>query len=92
MLLILIEFFKNFNSYFVRCVSLYGYVGLEHPESQKLYTESSQKIEKWIKILNVALMKISPALTIWPAVITSLITYFTTDLGNAALELPGPMW
>lgn len=66
--------------------------GLKHPESRALYIESSQKVDKWIRILDVALLRVTPTLAILPAVISSFITYFTTDLGNAALELPGPMW
>ena len=66
--------------------------GLDNSESQGLYTETSQKVAKWIKIVDIALVKITPTLTILPASIVSFFIYFTTDLGDSAFQLPFPMW
>lgn len=57
-----------------------------------LYTETSQKMEKCIKMLDIAFLKITPILAIWPVLIVSLFTYFTTNLGESAFELACPMW
>lgn len=67
-------------------------VGLKCSHSQPSYTESSEKMAKCIKILDFALLKMTPVATIWPPLIASLFTYFTTDLGDSALKLAYPMW
>lgn len=67
------------------------FVGLKHSNSPAFYTETSQKMEKWIKIVHV-LSNVSPVLYILPVSMVSFIKYFTTDLGGSAFELPFPMW
>lgn len=67
-------------------------VGLEHSNSHKLYTKTGQILEKCIEFLDIAVLKVTPIAAVWPATIVSFFTYFTTDLGNAAFELPVPIW
>lgn len=57
-----------------------------------MYTEASQKMEKLIRTLDIALMKWTPVLQTWLVLFFSFYTYFTTDLNDSALELPVPMW
>lgn len=66
--------------------------GLNCSESRTLYAESSQRMGKWIKILHVAFIQISPAVSTGSALIVSFSKYYTTDLGSSAFELPLPMW
>lgn len=73
-------------------ISLHMYAGLKYSESRTLYIENSQKVEKWIKILDLAFLKVTPQFVTWPAVIVSYITYFTTDLGDLAFQFPAPIW
>lgn len=68
------------------------YVGLQYAGSKPLYTEISQKVGKWIEFLDFACLKVTPLLCVNSALIASFSTYFTTDLGAAAFELPLPMW
>lgn len=72
------------------CASVFS--GLQDSELQIFYTEASQKMEKWIGILDIALIKLTPALATWPVLCVSFYTYSTTDLSDSALELPFPMW
>lgn len=71
---------------------LFVSVGLEHSNSHKLYTKTGQILEKCIEFLDIAVLKVTPIAAVWPATIVSFFTYFTTDLGNAAFELPVPIW
>lgn len=73
--------------YNVLCV-----VGLSNPVSKTIYDETNQKIEKRFKILDVVLLKATPACVTLPMLIINLVTYFTTDIGSDALELPFQMW
>lgn len=68
------------------------HVGLKCSESQAMYTKTSQKVEKWIKIVDFVFLKVTPMLSTWTALIVCFIKYFTTDLGDSAFELPIPMW
>lgn len=65
-------------------------LGIGFAESRTLLTENSQKVEKWIQISHFALLNVTPILSICPALIVSLFTYFV--LGDSAFELPLPMW
>lgn len=68
------------------------FVGIKHPELRSTYTETSQKMEKCIKILDIVYLKASPILGIHLALVVSYFKYFITNLGGAAFELPLPMW
>lgn len=67
-------------------------LGSKNPPSKVLYDKTNGKIEKWSKILYFLMVKLTPMSWLLPKVIISLFLYFTTDLGNDALELPSPMW
>lgn len=71
---------------------LTAYVGLEIVETQRLYIETSQQMDKWIGILDFAFLIGTPIVSTWPALVVSCSKYFTTDLGGSALELPYPIW
>lgn len=67
--------------------------GIKYSDSTAtMYTKTSEKLKKLLKILDIACLKITPTLTIWPPSIISYITYFATDLGESAFELPLPVW
>lgn len=61
-------------------------------KSHKLYIEASQKIKKWIGILDMACLKITPMLSLLPPLILGFSNYFMTDLGDEAFELQAPIW
>lgn len=63
-----------------------------HTKLRTLYSETDERIQKWIKIVHVALVKVAPVFCVLPPSIVSYVTYVTTDLGNQAFELPVPMW
>lgn len=75
-----------------KMISNQYFEGLNCSESRVLYAESSQRMGKWIKILHVAFIQISPAVSTGSALIVSFSKYYTTDLGSSAFELPLPMW
>lgn len=57
-----------------------------------IYEKINRQIEKWSKIVYIVVAKVTPILVIMLKVIYSVAVYFTTDLGNDALELPFPEW
>lgn len=65
--------------------------GLEYLETQALYSETSQMVEKWMKILHFAILKVTVMLSTSSALIVSFFKYFATDLGDSASELPLPI-
>lgn len=46
-------------------------LGIGFAESRTLFTENSQKVEKWIQISHFALLNVTPILSICPALIVS---------------------
>lgn len=66
--------------------------GLKCSHLQIAYTETSQKIEKRIKLLDIIFIKVIPILGVWPAFIASVFTHFTGGAEGSALELAYPMW
>lgn len=67
-------------------------LGLEHPELQAIYEKADQRAEKWTKRIVFIYVGVLGHSSIFPKVIQCYFTYFTTDAGNAAFELPLPMW
>lgn len=67
-------------------------LGSKNPSLKLLYEKTNEKTEKWSKILFFLMVKFTPIAWLSPKVIISFYLYFTTDLGNDALELPSPMW
>lgn len=65
--------------------------GLENPISKKIYEEANQQIEKWSKILNMLMRKVTTPCLALPKFIVSFVIYFATDLGNDAFQLQYPM-
>lgn len=61
-------------------------------KSKVLYINANRKIEKWSRIAYFLLALATPIMWIGPKFISSLFVYFTTDLGNDALELPLLEW
>lgn len=66
--------------------------GLNYSESQVMYINTSQKMIKWIEILDITLLKVTPILCIAPALIVNFVAYYAADSEEAAFELPIPMW
>lgn len=61
------------------------------PESKLIYREINEKIERKCKRISVYVIKVWPLCNVAPTFIMSFATYFTTDLGSDAFELPLPM-
>lgn len=69
------------------------HVGLVNPTMNIIYMQTSEKIEKLAEFSNLAFVKVTPLSTTIPIFVASFFTYFTTDFGADALELPFPiMW
>lgn len=58
------------------------------PESKKLYKEESDKVDKWIGLYHTAIVKVTIPLGGLPIAIYSYYTYYTTDMGADAFQLP----
>lgn len=67
-------------------------VGLECSESQNVNIETNRKMNKWVKVLDVAFIKITPVLITWSVILPNIATYYFTDLGDSVFQLPVPMW
>lgn len=57
-----------------------------------LYTKTSKKVQKAVKITTFILPQMTPILMFVPTFMVSFVGYFTTDLGADALKLPLPKW
>lgn len=66
--------------------------GQKYPESKAIYNEFISQAEKWREFLNYAIMRIPLNCVMCPKLILCSYRYYTTDLGNDALELPFPIW
>lgn len=67
-------------------------LGLVFPVSKTIYKKTHVKVQKVVKIATIACPVMTPFILIVPPFIGNFSTYFTTDLGADALELPLPMW
>lgn len=66
-------------------------LGLKHSESKNLYEEMGRLIELSTEAIAFVFVVILPPTFILPKSLLSIFAYYTTDLGNDALELPFPM-
>lgn len=66
------------------------YTGMKNEESIKMYEKTSKTVEKLSERI-IGTMKISFHVLVWPAFITTVLNYFTKDLGRDAFEMPFPM-
>lgn len=57
-----------------------------------MYNETNRQLEKCTEIIVLVMAKVSPVCWILPKVVVSLFLYFTTEVGNDALELPLQIW
>lgn len=57
-----------------------------------LYEEAAELVEKWSKRIVILFAKIIVPLLIVPTALHCYVTYFTTELGASAFELPYLMW
>lgn len=64
----------------------------ESQTSNAIYDKTNRQLEKWSKIIYLAVAEITPMCLVLPQCIVSLIDYSTTDSGNDAFELQLPMW
>lgn len=73
-------------------VSLSIVLGCEYPDSKDIYGRVNKKNEKWTKMLDFVLLKVTLPGVIMPNFIISYFLYFATDLGSEAFRLPFPKW
>lgn len=59
--------------------------------TRMIYDKTNRQIEKWSKIVYLAVSKFTPICMILPQCI-SFVLYLTTDLGTDAFDLSLPMW
>lgn len=68
-------------------------VGLTHPVSKAIYVEIDEKLQKWYKFLDIALVKVLPLSVIVTKSMACFIMYSTTDSVNVfELPIPGRWW
>lgn len=65
---------------------------LEDPTTRAIFYQTNRLVEKCSRIIILVVTKITPLCWLAPQTIASFVTYFTTDLGNDAFELPVTMW
>lgn len=57
-----------------------------------IYKKADELVEKVGDILYIVVVQVTPLIWVAPKCFGSLFFYFTTDLGNDALELSLPLW
>lgn len=87
----IVQFWLNFVTFLFKHVCL-PILGLMNPISTLIYKQTDRKMQKWHHILNILMVKVTPVFANMPKCIVSFYTYFTTDLGRDAFELPCPAW
>lgn len=65
-------------------------LGSHHPTSKFLYGEMTEKVEKWSKIIFVALVKITVPATMLPVFVTAVVKYLTSESKDDVYQLPFP--
>lgn len=65
---------------------------LEYSESKELYEKTVRIIQMNSKTISFFFVYLLPPIFMLPKFVISVFAYFTTDLGNDALEMPFPMW
>lgn len=63
-----------------------------NPSSRAMYEKGNRIIEKSSKIIYFAAIKLGVPGFLLPKAILSYFTYFSTDAGSEAFELPLPAW
>lgn len=63
---------------------------MKKDDSKEMYEKTSQAVEKLSETI-IGTMKVSFHVFVWPAFITTVLNYFTKDLGPDAFEMPFPM-
>lgn len=66
--------------------------GLKYSESKAIYTSTARKVQQRMDLFTLVMQKLTPILMMLPKFIISFCSYFTTDLGPDAFELPIPKW
>lgn len=67
-------------------------LGFKNSSSKIWYFKTNERVEKISKIINFVVIKFTPQYILWPKFIISYFTYFTTDSGADAFELPFLTW
>lgn len=57
-----------------------------------IFNKTNQLVEKIGGIVFFIMIKLTPACVYVPWSIYTFVIYFATDVGNAAFELPYPIW
>lgn len=65
---------------------------LKYSASKAIFTETNQLVEKIVDWFYFVSIKLTVVGAYVPLTIYTYFIYFTTDLGNAAFELPMPLW
>lgn len=63
---------------------------MKNDESREMYEKTNKTVEKLSEKI-IGTMKISFHVLVWPAFITTVLNYFTKDLGPDGFEMPFPM-
>lgn len=84
--------FKFNRNQFECNVCLCAREGMKYRESQALYIEISEKIERLMRVLDFAFYQATPIITIGFALIVSFSKYYLMDLGQSSFQLPSLIW
>lgn len=71
---------------------IFHIAGLQNPTSKTIYNEIDEKLRKWFRFLNIAMVEVTPIAVTVPMFTAGYFAYFFTDLGNEAFVLPFPIW
>lgn len=66
--------------------------GIKSSASAEIYIKTNGFVEKLGDILYIVVAEVTPLIWVVPKCFGSIFFYFTTNLGNDALELPLPSW
>lgn len=66
--------------------------GLNNPKSNNLYDTVSKNLEKWSRIIDLAIAKLSPIFIVLPGLIATVYAYFTGNLNEENIRMGLSFW
>lgn len=71
---------------------MFRFLALKYAPSRSIFSRTNRLIEKLSEITVLVIVKVTPISGYLPWFVYTFFVYFTTDLGNAAFDLPFPIW
>lgn len=78
----------------IKWICVLCFLGLEYSDSEPIFVQTNQRVEKWCKIVTLLTTKVTVGSCLIPQLIVTIVIYSTADVDskNDAFELYEPFW